>query len=72
MKKFFDYSVSVLIVGGLIGGLAYAISTNAALPDVHFDYASNKCVEVVNYDERFNYTCENYPSKFHHVWVYKQ
>lgn len=68
-KALFDYTVSVLIVGGLIGGIAYAFSTAAAMPDVHFSYASDECVKVVNYDERFNYTCENYPAKFNHVWV---
>ena len=69
MKKIFDYTVSVAIVAGLIGGIAYAMSTALKIPDVKFSYSTDKCVEVVNYDERFNYTCENYPAKFNHVWV---
>jgi hypothetical protein len=51
-----------------VAGLAYAISTAAAMPDVHVSYATNECVRVVNYADT-NYTCENYPSKFNHVWV---
>jgi hypothetical protein len=52
----------------LLAGLAYAMSTALAMPDVHFSYATGECVEVVNYtDEQFD--CSNYPSKFNHVWV---
>ena len=40
----------------------------AALPDVHFSYSTGECVTVVNYTDEV-FTCENYPSKFHHVWV---
>jgi hypothetical protein len=59
---------SVALALPFAAGLAYAISTAAAMPDVHFSYATNECVKVVNYADT-NYTCENYPSKFHHVWV---
>lgn len=50
-------------------GLVYAITSTAALPDVHVSYGSNACVKVVNYAEGDNYSCENMPAKFHHVWV---
>ena len=59
---------SVALATPFVAMMAYAISTAAAMPDVHFSYATNSCVKVVNYtDEQF--TCENYPSKFNHVWV---
>ena len=54
--------------GVLVAGLAYAMTTAAAMPDVHFSYSTDECVKVVNYtDEQFD--CSNYPSKFNHVWV---
>ena len=55
---------------GAICGLATWIVLDAAeMPDVWFSYSTDECVKVINYDERFNYTCENYPSKYNHVWV---
>lgn len=69
VKYYVDYGVSILIVGGLLVGLAYAFSGVMAMPDVHFSYATGECVEVINYDSKFDYTCENYPEKFNHVWV---
>ena len=52
----------------LVSGFAYALVTAAAMPDVHFSYSTGECVKVVNYtDEQFS--CENYPSKFNHVWA---
>jgi hypothetical protein len=59
---------SVALALPFAAGLAYAISTAAAMPDVHVSYETNQCVKVVNYADT-NYTCENYPSKFNHVWV---
>ena len=59
---------TVAFTAPFVAGLAYAMSTALAMPDVHFSYATGECVEVVNYtDEQF--TCSNYPSKFNHVWV---
>ena len=65
MKSLFSIT---LAAGLLFSGFVYALVTAAAMPDVHFSYATGECVEVVNYtDEQFS--CDNYPSKFHHVWV---
>ena len=53
---------------GLLGLGMYAADSALKMPDVHFSYATNECVEVVNYtDEQFD--CSNYPKKFNHVWV---
>ena len=57
--------IAVMILGGGIVLLDYAMS----IPDVHFSYSSNECVKVINYAEGDNYSCENMPSKFNHVWV---
>lgn len=40
-----------------------------SIPDVHFSYSTDECVKVLNYTEGDNYSCENLPSKFNHVWV---
>jgi hypothetical protein len=59
---------TVAVATPFVAGLVYAMSTALAMPDVHVSYATNECVKVVNYtDEQFS--CENLPSKFNHVWV---
>jgi hypothetical protein len=64
MKNVFYTAVFV----GLLGLGMYAGNEALKMPDVHFSYATNECVEVVNYtDEQFD--CSNYPKKFNHVWV---
>lgn len=68
-KKIFDYTLSVLIVCSLIIGIAWAMSSAAHMPDVHVSHSTGECVKVINYDERFDYTCENLPEKYNHVWV---
>jgi len=60
---------AIVAVALLATGLVYAIDSAISMPDVHVSYATNQCVKVVNYADT-NYTCENYPSKFHHVWVH--
>lgn len=63
-------TISVLIIITLIGGLTLAMIFNSlGMPDVHISHSTGECVEVINYDERFNYTCENYPEKYNHIWV---
>lgn len=53
--------------------VAYVLTTlwldYLALPDVMFSYSTDECVQVMNYVEGENYSCENFPAKFHHVWV---
>ena len=59
---------STTVVGVMLLALMFVVGRALALPDVHFSYSTNECVKVVNYtDEQF--TCDNYPSKFNHVWV---
>lgn len=69
VKKIFDYTLSILIVCSLIIGLAWAMTSIAQMPDVHVSNSTGECVKVINYDERFDYTCENLPKKYNHVWV---
>lgn len=38
-----------------------------SMPVVHFSYESDECVEVRSPDK--NHSCDNLPSRYHHVWV---
>lgn len=69
LKMYLHYCISVIIVCSLFMGIIYAMVNVAQMPDVHFSNSTGDCVRVINYDERFNYTCENYPDKYNHVWV---
>ena len=59
------------IVAGILGvvALGFVLVSTASIPDVHVSYSTDECVKVINYDENDNYSCENMPSKFNHVWV---
>lgn len=63
----------ILFVGvctiAIVAGITYSVNSALALPDVWFSYSSNDCVRVVNYREGDNYTCDNLPGRFYHVWV---
>ena len=54
---------------GLFAGADYALS----IPSVKMSYTTNTCVEVLNYPSTLfgttEYSCENMPTKFNHVWV---
>lgn len=62
-----------VIIGALIGIIAgcmcYAFLTAVSLPDVWFSYSTGDCVKVLNYAQSDNYSCENLPKRFYHVWV---
>lgn len=38
-------------------------------PEVYVSNTTGKCVDVMNYADGDNYTCENMPSKYTHIWV---
>jgi hypothetical protein len=52
----------------LFGMLGYVIAETTEMPDVYMSYSTGECVEVINYADT-NYSCENFPVKFNHVWV---
>ena len=58
-----------LLMGAFAGVLCWLLLSSMAMPDVWFSYSTDECVKVVNYVEGDNYSCENMPSKFNHVWV---
>lgn len=65
----FGNIITGLMVGAVAGMLCYSFLTALSLPDVWFSYSTGDCVKVLNYVEGDNYSCENLPSRFYHVWV---
>ena len=59
----------VLFVFLVSFGFFYSLIQVASLPDVHISYSTKECVTVINYDSEHNYTCDNYPKKYNHIWV---
>jgi len=64
-----SYIASGLAIGLLTFGFTYAMLTAAGLPDVWFSYETQECVKVLNYEKEDNYSCENMPPRYYHVWV---
>ena len=63
-------AIKSLLIGGVIGAVGFILIDSAlSIPDVHFSYSTDACVKVLNYAEGDNYSCENLPAKFNHVWV---
>ena len=64
-----SYLASGLAIGLLTFGFTYAMLSASALPDVWFSHSTGDCVQVLNYAEGDNYSCENMPPRYYHVWV---
>lgn len=69
MSEFKQAVYTVLCACVVFGTFAYAIDIAIKLPDVHFSYATDTCVKVINYVAEDNYDCQNLPPRYHHVWV---
>lgn len=59
------------IAGGLFVGLLFvgSLTYSLNLPEVQMSHSTGECVKVINYVESDEYTCDNLPKKYHHVWV---
>ena len=58
----FVFAISMVLF--IVAGLSYA----GSIPDVHVSYSTGECVRVINYADT-DYSCENQPQKYNHVWV---
>ena len=63
-----------LAFGGAVGVALFVVADYAmSIPDVHMSYSTDLCITVENYPSVLfgtsNYSCENMPTKFNHVWV---
>lgn len=61
--------VTTILVAVAVCSFAYLFINSMTLPDVWKSYSTGECVKVINYVDDDNYSCENMPSKFNHVWV---
>lgn len=60
----------VMVVGGSLLWVGLnSITELLDRPEVHKSYSTGKCVKVINYKKNDNYSCENLPSRYSHVWV---
>ena len=48
---------------------ADAMTSVLDMPDVHVSNSTQECVEVINFAPEDNYSCENLPEIYNHVWV---
>jgi len=46
-----------------------AVATTLDMPEVHLSSLTEECVRVINYTERHDYSCDNLPATYNHVWV---
>ena len=67
-KKLLDYSISYLLVVGLFAILVYMMLFMSAMPEVYVSHSTGECVKVINYGDQ-DWTCDNLPSKYTHIWV---
>ena len=70
MKQVIKQAVICVVgVAAAFVALDYAMTGS----DVKVSYSTNKCVSVENFDGMFfkagDYSCENMPEKFNHIWV---
>jgi len=69
MNKIKDYLIGGAFAFAIGAAICFAVIKASELPDVWFSYKTQDCVQVVNYVEGQNYSCENLPPKYYHVWV---
>ena len=63
-----DYFATGFLGFLILVSLGAILNISANMPDVHVSHSTNECVKVINYGNT-NYTCDNLPSKYNHIWV---
>jgi hypothetical protein len=66
--------IKSIAIGMFFGAGIFALTDYAfSIPDVMVSYETNMCKQVQNYDSVLfgttEYSCENMPTKFNHIWV---
>ena len=57
------------VIGVLVAILGYkAMGTILDMPDVMVSNSTKECVEVINYGDT-DWSCDNLPSRYNHIWV---
>ena len=68
MKTMSNSMKSFAIAAIVFVVVTVALLNATSIPDVHVSHSTGQCVKVINYEET-DYTCDNLPSKYNHVWV---
>ena len=58
----FVFAISMVLF--IVAGLSYA----GSIPDMEVSYSTGECVRVINYADT-DYSCENQPQKYNHIWT---
>ena len=66
MKSKLQAIASGLLLGSLFG---FGLYMGFTVPEVQISHSTGECVKVINFKESHNYTCDNLPSRYDHVWV---
>ncbi len=61
---FLKFVFAIATVLFIVAGLSYA----GSIPEMQVSHSTGECVSVINYGDT-NYSCENQPRKYHHVWT---
>ena len=57
----------VLLVS-IVSLAVLGVNSAMSVPDMHVSHTTGECVRVINYADT-NYSCENQPQKYNHIWV---
>ena len=57
----------VLLVS-IVSLAVIAVNSAMSIPDMEVSYSTGECVSVINYGDT-DYSCENQPQKYNHIWV---
>jgi len=57
----------VLLVS-IVSLAVLGVNSAMSIPDMHVSHTTGECVKVINYADT-NYSCENQPEKYNHIWV---
>lgn len=65
------FIIETAFVIAAISAIGYALAGPGIWdsPQVHVSNSSNECVKVINYSKSDEYTCDNLPELYSHVWV---
>jgi len=57
----------VLLVS-IVALAVLGVNSAMSIPDMEVSYSTGECVSVINYGDT-DYSCENQPQKYNHIWV---
>jgi len=64
-----DLTVTTIFVILLLAILLMLMLLTSPKAEVLVSNSTGECVKVINYTDDTNYTCDNLPPKYNHIWV---